>query len=333
MALSLLSRFFQQAFFIPQPQLTEANLPDQTGKVVIITGGYAGVGQKLAQILYDKNATVYIAGRSKSKADQAIAEISSARSGNKGSISFLELDLSDLTTIKPAAESFLAKESRLDVLINNAGVMVPPKGSKSTQGHELQIGTNCLGPFLFTKLLLPTMEKTAASAPTASVRVAWAGSFAVDALSPSGGITFDGQGEEGANVRSHPTNQETNYGMSKVGNLYLATEFARRYPQSPVIHTAFNPGNLKTSLQRHSAMLDSWIIEKLILYPAVYGAYTELFAGWSEEVTPQKNGAYVWPWGRFGGVKADVQKEIDMGENGKAGRFWAWCEKETRSYV
>lgn len=149
-----------QSLFIPKPTLTEKNLPDQAGKVHIVTGGYAGVGQALVGILYDKNAVVYVAGRSQDKADVAIAAIRNKYPNSKGRLEFLYLDLSDLPTIKPAVESFLSKEKRLDVLVNNAGVMFPPRDVKSAQGYEMQMATNCIGPFLLSKLLTPILKET-----------------------------------------------------------------------------------------------------------------------------------------------------------------------------
>lgn len=87
-----------------------------------MTGGYAGVGFELCKILYAHNATVWIAGRSESKAQKAITSIKDLSPGSNGTVYFLNLDLSDFSTIKPAVESFLAQEQRLDVLVNNAGV-------------------------------------------------------------------------------------------------------------------------------------------------------------------------------------------------------------------
>lgn len=95
-----------------------------------MTGGYAGVGFELCNILYSHNATVYIAGRSSTKAEQAVACIKEASPKSSGQIEFLFLDLSNLHTIKPAVESFIAKQKRLDVLINNAGVRLPDNPRK-----------------------------------------------------------------------------------------------------------------------------------------------------------------------------------------------------------
>lgn len=103
-----------QVFRIPGPTLTERNLPSQAGKVFIVTGGYAGVGEQLCSILYGAGGTVYVAGRSSDKATSAIGRIQSQNPESNGKVAFLEIDLADLATIKPAVEEFLGKESRLD---------------------------------------------------------------------------------------------------------------------------------------------------------------------------------------------------------------------------
>jgi NAD(P)-dependent dehydrogenase (short-subunit alcohol dehydrogenase family) len=319
----------KQSAFVPEPELTEKNLPDQAGRVCIITGGYAGVGFELSKIIYGKNGTVYIAGRSAEKAEKAISAIKAALPSSTGKVEFLKVDLSDLSSIKPAVESFNNKESKLDVLINNAGVMFPPAGAKDSHGHELQIGTNCLGPFLLTKLLTPVLERTAKEAPANTVRVAWAGSIAVDVVAPKNGLTIDAAGEFIADKSN-----ATNYGCSKAGNYFLASQYAKHYPIGAdgkgVASVAFNPGNLKTELTRHTPVWQTVFLNPF-LYSAIYGAYTELFCGWSSEVTADKNGSYVWPWGRFGPVRKDVEQQTQVG--GNAEKFWNWCDKETRSFA
>lgn len=170
--------------------------------------------------------------------------------------------------------------------------MMPPAGSKTNDNLELQIGTNCVGPFAFTQLLRPILTKTAASSPPGSVRVTWAGSLAVDIMSPKpGGLKFDAS-EPG---RPQITGKQTDYGQSKAGNLILANEMAKKWGnESGVLHLAWNPGNLKTELQRHTAGAG---MMNFLLHPANYGAYTELYAGCSEELTMQDAGAFIIPWG------------------------------------
>ena len=213
----------------PAAKFTEKGLPDQAGKVFLITGGATGIGLELVKILYARNAKVYIAARSEQKAVKAIASIEVSFPKSTGELVFLFLDLSDLVLVKQSAESFLSKETRLDVLWNNAGVMVPPQGSKTKQNYESQIGTNCLGPFLFTKLLTPLLVRTVNSAPRGSVRVVWLSSSAAETLSPKGGIDMtklDYKNDESAWYK---------YGVSKTGNIFYSNEFARQHRADGVV--------------------------------------------------------------------------------------------------
>ncbi|KAI2619040.1 NAD(P)-binding protein [Hypomontagnella submonticulosa] len=326
-----MGNIFSQIFFIPAATLTEKNCPDQTGRVFLVTGGYAGVGFELCKILYAHNATVWIAGRSAPKAEKAMLSIKNASPNSKGRLEFLSLDLADLSTIKPAVNAFVAKEQRLDVLMNNAGVMYPPKGSVDIHGNELQVGTNCLGPYLLYQLLVPLLTKTAASSPTASVRVAWAGSIAIQVAAPRPqGMIIESDG------RPKDTGVRNNYGQTKVGNAFFAREFAKTTPQTGVVHAAFNPGNLRTELQRHWSGIDAWITDKFLVYDAIYGAYTELWTALTPELTPEKSGAYVYPWGRFGPLPAGVEKSIKTESEGGTGvaiKFIEWCEKQTKPFA
>lgn len=194
-----------------------------------MTGSSSGVGKQLAQILYNHDAKVYVAVRSEEKATKAITDIKSNCPNSKGELVFLHLDLGDLTTIKKSAQEFLSKENKLDILWNNAGVMVPPAGSKTTQGYELQLGTNNVAPFLFTKLLTPILVKTAKSAPKGSVRVVWVSSSAAEVLSPKNGLDLDN-----LDYKKDKSDWEK-YGVSKAGNWYHATEFAKRFKADGII--------------------------------------------------------------------------------------------------
>ncbi|ATY63609.1 short-chain dehydrogenase [Cordyceps militaris] len=331
--LHYLTQALPQSAFIPSPPLTEANLPDQTGRVHIVTGANSGVGEQLMQILYSKNATVYVAARSQAKADAAIAAAQSAHPGSRGRLAFLAVDLADLRTVKPAADAFLARETRLDVLVNNAGVMFPPADVASAQGHEMQMATNCLGPFLFTKLLTPLLVATAKKAPKDSVRVIWASSLANNLFSPSGGIAFDAA--TGA-PKKHGITQ-INYGQSKTGNQFYAAEFHRRYAADGVVSVTFNPGNLQSGLQRH---LPGFVHASLTYfgYPARNGAYTELFCGWSPDITLEKGGSFVIPWGRLGNdyVRPDLARIVEDNKTNPDAlprQLWQWSDKETAKYV
>ncbi|KAK8232590.1 hypothetical protein HDK77DRAFT_40920 [Phyllosticta capitalensis] len=327
-----------QSFFIPAPTYTEDHVADQTGRVHIVTGGYTGVGLELVKMLYGRNATVYIAGRSKQKAAVAVAACEDAHPTSDGRLEFLHLDLADLSTISKTVEEFLKRETRLHVLTNNAGVMMPPKGSVTEEGYELQLGTNCVGPFLLSHLLLPTLRQTALSAPPNSVRVTWGASIAIDG-SPTYGVAFDKRGRP----VKHSA-QGLNYAQSKAGNLLLAAEFARRYghastdpnnPGGPVVSVAWNPGNLATELTRHASWFEMLCLSWL-LYPAKLGGYTELFAACSPEVGLHNNGCLVVPWGRVWQPRRSLQQAMKLaaeGGYGTAERFYNWCEKEALRWI
>lgn len=218
----------------------------------------------------------------------------------------------------------------LYLLLEDAGVMNSPVDSVTAQGHELQLGTNCLGHFLLTCQLTPMLERTAANSDPASVRVIWAASLGIE-NSPAGGVPFD----ENGNLEAHKANTASNYTASKVGDYFLASQFARlhriQHSGKGVLSLAFNRGNLHTELQRHSSSPFVWILDKLMLFPAVFGAYTELWAGWSDQIRPEDSGKYIWPWGRFGEARQDIQAQLEFG--GNAELFWDWCLREVKPYL
>ncbi|KAK3671585.1 short-chain alcohol dehydrogenase [Recurvomyces mirabilis] len=314
---------FRQCFFLPAPTFTEKELPDQTGRVLIVTGGYAGVGKELCKMLYQKNGTVYLAGRSEDKAKAAISEIKQSITSSDGRLEFLKVDLADLPSIKGSVQEFMRREQRLDVLTNNAGVMAPPVGTKSAQNYEVQMGTNCLGPFLLTKLLTPLLEKTASTSAPGSVRVTWAASLAT-AAAPKGGVQFDASG--GPRVHN---DRFADYAQTKASNCLLASEYQSRYGgKGRIVSNSWNPGNLMSELQRHQQGFEAWFT-KLLCYPPHFGGYTELFAGWSEEAgKPEHRGKYVGPWGRFVMLRSDIEANKEG-----AKKFWEWCEQETKPYA
>lgn len=269
-----------EQLFPQKPYFTERSIPDLLGKVYVVTGANSGLGRELTQILYSKNATIYVAARSEAKAQAAIESIESVHPQSKGTLAYLHLDLADLSTIKPFVNSFLSRESRLDVLFNNAGVLASSNSSQTAQGYELNLGTNTIGTFLLTKLLLPTLVGTAKTSPKDSIRVVWVSSIAVN-LSPDNGLEIN-------NLDYHVDKSAVvKYAVSKVGNFFHAVELARRYGTGSdgIVSIALNPGNLDTELGRDRSWIETKILRTFILYPPVFGAYTELFAGFSDQVT------------------------------------------------
>lgn len=279
---------FSQAF-PPAPTFTETSVPAGSlkDKVYIVTGASAGVGKELARLLYSLNGTVYLAARSKERTDAAISWIRESHPTSAGRLEFLHLELADLESIKPAATEFLAKEKRLDVLFNNAGVMVPPQGSKTKQGYELQLGTNCLGHYAFIKLLTPLLIQTARSSDPGSVRVVWVSSSAV-LLAPTGGVDMTNLLYTRSKSAAHK------YGVSKAGNVLHALQFRSLYEKEGVLSVSLNPGNLNSELQRHAGWL-AGVLTKYVTYPPVNGAYTEFFAGFAPDIRALKGNE----WGEY----------------------------------
>jgi NAD(P)-dependent dehydrogenase (short-subunit alcohol dehydrogenase family) len=317
-------------FFPPSPTLTEANLPRQDGKVFIVTGGYSGVGFELCTLLNQAGGTVHLAGRSEAKALAAIAKIKVLPSptSTEGDLKFLHLSLEDLTTINPAVERFATAESRLDVLFNNAGVSNTPRGSISNQGHDLQLATNCLGPHLFTQLLLPILMRTATISPVAGVRVNWTASIVVDISTPTVGM-------EPGELWQSDMDPAQNYTDTKVGNWYLANDLADQVGEHSVQSVVQNPGNVKTNIARHvSALLP--IMLAPLLYNAKMGAYTAIWSAFATELTISDGGKYILPWGRLHPCARDdlklAMKTKEEGGNGVAKKFIQYCNEQIASF-
>lgn len=334
----------------PKPSLTEANLPSQKGKVFIVTGATSGVGYHLASILHQAGGKVYITARSEDKGQQAISDIIQSSQNNNNSnnkppspdsIRYLHLELSDLASIRDTAQTFQAKEPHLHVLFNNAGVSLPPAGSKSVQNHELQLATNCLGPWLLTNLLLPQLRAAAESSSPGSVRVVWTSSIMVELTAPKGGANIAALLSQATAAKP---DQEMLYTGSKTGNWFLASEFActandnsgDRENRGTIISVTQNPGNLKTNLLRHTSRLfrlsTGWL-----LYNAKMGAYTELWAGLSPELKAEDNGGYIIPWGRIHPSPRkdmlDALKSVKEGGTGEAGELRQWCDREIAEFL
>jgi len=274
---------------------------------------------------------VYLGSRDEDKALKAIKEIKSspADKASTGQLDFLFLDLSDLSTIKSSAAVFTSKESKLDVLWNNAGVMMPPQGSKTKQGYELQLGTNNVAPFLFTKLLTPILTHTAQAAPLGSVRVIWVSSLAAELASPKGGLDM--------NNLDYKKDQSpsTKYAISKAGNVLHSQQYSRLHKEDRIVSLSLNPGNLITGLQRHISSPAKWLGHR-ISYTPIHGAYTELYTGLSPEISMDQSGGWVIPWGRLADIRKDIAeaaKSKEEGGSGTAEKFWAWSEEQVKPYL
>ncbi|ERT01874.1 hypothetical protein HMPREF1624_00168 [Sporothrix schenckii ATCC 58251] len=351
-----------QNVMIPAPKFTEKNLKNLAGKVYLITGANAGVGKELTRILYTQNATVFMACRSQAKCEKAMEDVKAAAPSSTGALHFVQIDLGDLRTIKPAVESFLAKAKRLDVLFNNAGVMLPPSETTTTvQGFDLQLGTNTVAPFLLTQLLTPILQATAkdetAAGNPAGVRVVWVASMAAELYSGKNGVDMTNL-PMGSKTYARPISDPMElYGNSKAGSYLHSVEYARRHKADGIVSVAANPGNLDSDLyrsiggrqedkpqQQEQEVGLSWYqraamkyFRTQMLHPPVYGAYTELFAGLSPDVTLDKSGAWIGPWGRFFGMRSDIasygKPKSECGGKGGAEAFWTWTTGHVKEFA
>jgi len=306
--------------FPPKPTWTAADVPDQAGKVVIITGGSGGIGQETARVLLSKGAKVYIAARSQEKSQKAIDELKK-ETGNE-SVFFLKLDLSDLFAIKAAAEEFVDKESELHVLYNNAGVMYTPVDKVTEQGYDMQFGTNVLGHFYLTKLLLPVLTATAKNSPAGTVRVVNVSSLSHYNRAPEG-IRWSSvsPGNNSLEAREKLGTIKL-YGQSKLGNILFSNELARRYGGEGIVSISLHPGVIKTDLTRYLGTLVQRL-GRMIAYPVSYGAISSLYAG-TAPAASELNGKYLTTWAR---VTLPDSQALDS-ELGK--KMWEWCEEQDK---
>lgn len=278
-------------------------------------------------MLYSKNAKVYMMARSQDKTFEAMDDIKMSVPKSTGELHFIKLDLGDMPSIKKSAEDFLSKESQLHLLFNNAGVGYPDKGATTKQGYELQLGVNCVGPFGFTKLLAPTMAATAKVSPPGSIRVVWVSSSAAEAITPKAFIKALPQVEKQGAMDQ--------YSISKLGNYLHATEFAARYKTAGIVSVSLNPGALDSDFWRNQGGLTTFLLRKTVLHPPVYGAYTNIFAGFSPEITIENSGTHVAPWGQFWKLSKDMvdaAKSKAAGGSGIASEFWEWCDVQWKPY-
>ncbi|RYO89308.1 hypothetical protein DL764_008602 [Monosporascus ibericus] len=215
----------------------DRDIPDLSGRIILVTGGNNGLGRESVRQFAKHNAKVYIGARSEQKANEAIAKIK--KEVPNADIAFLELDLASFDSIKKAAKQFVGENDRLDILMNNAGIMATPPGL-TKDGYEIQFGTNHVGHALLTRLLTPLLEKTAAG-PNSDVRVINLTSNGQEWFAPPSGLLL-----EDAKTDMDPLGRWGRYGHSKLVNIYFTKGLAKHYPQ--IKSVAVHPGGANTGL-------------------------------------------------------------------------------------
>jgi NAD(P)-dependent dehydrogenase (short-subunit alcohol dehydrogenase family) len=211
-------------------------ISDLTGKVIVITGATSGLGKEATKILVEKNAHVVMAVRNTMKAGGIAKEIK--KQVPKAQLAIIEMDLSSIESIESFVKAFLSKYKQLDVLINNAGIMACPF-EKTKDGFEIQMGTNHLGHFALTGLLMPMIESTK------NARIVSTSSIG----HRLGNIDFDD-----INWEKRKYNPSKAYADSKIANLYFTYELAKKLGEEKrnTKVVAAHPGWTKTDLQKYS---------------------------------------------------------------------------------
>ncbi|SEL02172.1 oxidoreductase [Parapedobacter koreensis] len=288
---------------------------DLTGKTAIVTGANTGIGYETALALYEAGANVVVACRDEGKAKQAIEKMQ--LSEGKGSLEIGILNLANLEAIRTFAADFKNNHQRLDLLINNAGVMMPP-ASKTDDGFELQFGVNFIGHFALTGHLYPLLkERKNGRVVTVS---SGASTFAKE-------VDFDNLKLE----KPYDANRE--YAVSKLAGLQFAFELDRRLKAigSSLLSTASHPGVVYTDLQRHipeDELKAAWKNFSTVSDPW-QGALPSLFAATSEAVT---GGDYYGPDGEREQSGYPAPSQLLTGaerDEEQARKLWHYAQEKT----
>jgi NAD(P)-dependent dehydrogenase (short-subunit alcohol dehydrogenase family) len=306
-----------------------AQIPDQTGRRVVLTGANSGIGYFAALELARKGAEVVMACRDQAKGAAAVAALRVQVPGAKAEIA--TLDVASLASVRRFADAENARGAPLDVLINNAGVMAPPKRLETADGFELQFGTNVLGHFALTGLLFPALERAAANAAQRP-RVVTIASIA----HKQGRLNFDDlQSKQNYNPMGA-------YRQSKLANLMFALELDRRLRRadqavSRVISLAAHPGVANTNLFKagdYSPMelrvrRGVSVLIGAVLNTEAAGAVPTLFAATAPEA---ESGGYYGPqgWQEMRGGNAGPAQIAGQAKDAEAARrLWTECERLT----
>jgi NAD(P)-dependent dehydrogenase (short-subunit alcohol dehydrogenase family) len=292
---------------------TAKDIPDQSGRVIVITGANSGIGYESAVALGRKNAHVVMACRSLEKAERARQELYVR--APKAPVDILQLDLGSLKSIHAFADRFNAEYDRLDVLMNNAGVMAPPY-SKTVDGFESQIGTNHLGHFALTGLVLPKLLKTPKS------RVVTVSSYA----NLAGSINFND-----LQSSKHYFGWLA-YCQSKLANILFARELQHilAAAHADTISVAVHPGHAVTNLQNHPAnWFDAFVLpiaNATMGQSAELGATYQLYAATAPEV---RGGKFYGPKYLLRGEVVRVGYTARAKNDATAARLWQVSEQLT----
>jgi NAD(P)-dependent dehydrogenase (short-subunit alcohol dehydrogenase family) len=297
---------------------TETDVPDQQGRTAVVTGANTGIGFEAALVLARHGAAVVLACRNQDRAEAAADRIRAAAPG--ADVSTLHLDLASLASVHRAAEQLKADHQRIDLLINNAGV-ITPRHAHTEDGFELTFATNHLGPFAFTGLVLDRLLDVPGS------RVVTVSSIG----HRRGDINFDDLHLQ------HEFRTSTAYFQSKLANLMFTYELQRRLAAADAqpIAVAAHPGNARTELGREmNPLVQIMVSPRLrmltwwLLQTPPMGALATVRAAVDSDA---RGGDYYGPPGRaqFTGHPTRVESTVLSHDTEKQGRLWRESERLT----
>ena len=286
---------------------TTADIPDQSNKTIIVTGANSGIGFETALELVKKNATVVLACRNQEKGAEAVKRIEATDA--PGLAVLMSLDLSSLDSVRSFAADFQSRYSQLDLLINNAGVMIPPL-SRTKEGFELQFGTNHLGHFLLTTLLLPMIEASGGRIVNVSSNA-----------HKMGKIDF-----EDPNYQKRTYHRLEAYNQSKLANLLFTLELNKRLNSSEAKAVSAHPGWTASALARTAWWAD--LPHRVFGQSAEMGALPTLRAAVDPEADP---GDYYGPSSMFEirGAPVKVEPVAAAKDEDTAAQLWTLSEELT----
>jgi NAD(P)-dependent dehydrogenase (short-subunit alcohol dehydrogenase family) len=277
------------------PKWSAADVPDQSGRTFVVTGANSGLGEATARTLAGHGASVVLACRNTAKGEAAAARMT-------GDVAVRPLDLADLASVR----EFAAATEKVDVLVNNAGVMAIPL-ARTADGFEMQIGTNFLGHFALTGLLLPKIAERVVTLSSGAHKI--------------GRIDLADLNWDTRRYRRWAA-----YGQSKLADLMFAYELHRRLAKhgSPVRSVAAHPGYSATGLQSHTESFQDRVMvlgNRLIAQNADFGALPTLYAATMPDVS---GGDYYGPdgLGELRGHPTRVESSKASRDETVAARLW-----------
>ena len=300
----------------PAPQFSLAEMPDQSGTHALITGATSGIGKVMALELARRGAHVLVGGRDEAKVSAAVAEIIGETGVNAAMVEPLIFDLASLVSVKAAADLVNAKETPLNTLILNAGVMAPPF-SLTKDGYETQFGVNHLGHFALATQLTKKLKAAPGGARVVAV------SSGAHKMGYGGGVRglFTEHFAVAINDESEYEKWAA-YGQSKLCNILMASELARRMEGTKVYVNSAHPGFVKTDLMRHTSPLIETIGYGLLAMGPEDGALTPLFLATSPKVEAEDiRGQYYTP------IAQRVEVDEDLVDPAIAKKLWSQSEK------